>query len=377
MSASRERSQGSCLGSLSFLVAAKLRVGIVGGGIIGCASAFELARRGADVTVFDRRSPGGGATQASAGILAPYIEGHHGGPLLELGVRGLALYDDFVERVRAAPATPFEYRRSGTIEIPEDQDRADVLKAIAEGPVGSAGEMEWLDASRLRAAEPAISSAAFGGLLCRAHAHVAVMPFVSALVHAADRHGADFRTGISVSGISLESGRCLVETDGGPNVFDRIVLSAGSWSSLLDPLDEIRGAIRPIRGQLVVLAWPGQRLHRILWGSACYIVPWEDGTLLVGATSEDVGFDERVTVDGITGLLAAAGGLLRDVGTATFEGARVGLRPASHDGLPFIRPSNLDPRVFYAIGHFRNGVLLAPLTADLVANYLLEGQNGA
>ena len=353
---------------------ARLRVGIVGAGIVGCASAFELARRGADVTVFDSRPPGGGATQASAGMLAPYIEGHIGGAFLELGVRGLAMYDDFVERVREAAATPFEYRRAGSIQIPEDQERADVLKAIADGPLGNAGEMEWLDASQLRAAEPAIGSAEFGGLLCRAHAHVAVMPFVSALVQAADRHGAAFLTGISVRGISLESGRCLVEGDDGQHAFDRIVLSAGSWSSLLDPLDEIRGAIRPIRGQLVVLAWPGQRLQRVLWGSAGYVVPWEDGTLLVGATSEDVGFDERPTVEGVTGLLAAAGGMLRDLGSATFEGVRVGFRPASHAGLPFIRPSLLDSRLFYATGHFRNGVLLAPLTAHLVATYLLEGQ---
>lgn len=356
-------------------MAARLRIGIVGAGIVGCASAFELARRGADVTVFDTRSAGGGATQASAGILAPYIEGHYGGPLLELAVRGLAVYDEFVERLREAAATPFEYRRSGTLQIAEDQERADVLQAIPDGPLGNVGEMEWLDAYQLRAAEPAINSVEFGGLLCRAHGQVAVMPFVSALVQAAERYGAAFREGIPVRGISLESGRCLVEADDGQHSFDRIVLSAGSWSSLLDPLDEIRGAIRPIRGQMVVLARPGPRLHRVLWGSACYIVPWEDGTLLVGATSEDVGFDERSTVEGVTGLLAAAGGLLRDVGSATFGGVRVGLRPATRDGLPFIGPSDQDPRVFYATGHFRNGILLAPLTANLVANYLLR--NGA
>lgn len=367
-------SQRSCLVRYHSLVTASVRVGIVGAGIVGCAAAFELARRGAEVTVIDSRAPGGGATQASAGILAPYIEGHHGGALLDLAVRGLSVYDAFVERVRRIAGVPFEYLRSGTIEIAEDEERARALQSRAVLTFELSAQLEWLDAARLRELEPATRRSHVGGLLCGAHGHVAPMPFLSALVEAARRHGAVFRESEPVRRVSVETEHCVLATDGDVLRFDRIVLSAGSWSSFLDPFDEIKGAIKPIRGQLVVLGWDGPPVTRVLWGRSCYLVPWENGTLLVGATSEDVGFDERSTVDGVRALLSAAEELIADPGSATFIAARVGLRPASDDGLPFIGPSARDPRVFYATGHFRNGILLAPLTAILAADYLLQGR---
>ena len=111
----------------------------------------------------------------------------------------------------------------------------------------------------------------------------------------------------------------------------------------------------------------------MLWGRSCYIVPWEDGTLLVGATSEDVGFDERATASGVRGLLAAAEELLPGSADATFVDVRVGLRPASASGVPILGPGP-DPRVLYAVGHYRNGVLLAPLTARVLADAILENR---
>ena len=352
-----------------------MRVAVVGGGIIGCACAFELARRGAEVTVFETRHPGGGATQASAGILAPYVEGHANEALLELGIRGLDAYDQFVTEVRRAADVDFEYRRSGSLELADTEDRAAMLLSNAR-PLLKSGVFEWLDGPQVRALEPAVRTTQCGGLLCRVHGHVAVAPFMSALVRAAQRIGVTFRTGRVVD-TSFDESECAVITGEGRFHFDRIVLSTGGWASLLDPLSEIRGAIKPIRGELVVLSWSNAPIQRVLWGPSCYIVPWQDGTLLVGATAEDVGFDERATVRGLSVLLAAAGNLLQDLDSATFLEVRVGLRPASSSGLPLIGPSAVDSRVVYATGHFRNGVLLAPLTAKLVAGYLLEGKRDA
>jgi len=155
-------------------------------------------------------------------------------------------------------------------------------------------------------------------------------------------------------------------------VFDRAVLCAGAWTPAIDPLRETRGRIRPVRGQLVRLFSPEAVAPTIVWGRACYIVPWEDGTVLIGATSEEVGFDERATAEGVRSLIGAAEELIPQLGSATFLDVRVGLRPGSADGVPILGPSR-DPRVVYAAGHFRNGVLLAPLTAQLIADYVLDG----
>jgi glycine oxidase len=320
------------------------------------------------------RSPGGGATQASAGILAPFIEGHEHGPLLDLAVRGLEVYEEFVTRVRAADGgSPFEYRRTGTLEIADTPQRVEMLKRRAATCPPDVG-YEWLDTAQLHALEPATNPDHDGALLCRIHGFVAVMPFMAAIVGAARILGATFHSGVSVREVICASASCALRTDDDVYRFDRVLLSAGSWASGLDPLDEIRGMVKPIKGQLVALGWTGPRIEHVLWGSACYIVPWQDSTLLVGATSEDVGFDERPTAEGVSSLLTAALDLLPGAAGASFKGVRVGLRPASQDALPLVRPSAADPRLFYATGHFRNGVLLAPLTANLVADYFLPGQ---
>jgi glycine oxidase len=172
--------------------------------------------------------------------------------------------------------------------------------------------------------------------------------------------------------MELPSAGVAAYVGGQANLFDRAVLCAGAWTPALDPIGRTRQRIRPVRGQLVRLFSTEATLPAIVWGKDCYIVPWKDGTLLVGATSEDAGFDERATAGGVRQLLSAAEELVPQLGSATFAGVRVGLRPASVDGLPVLGPS-CDPRVIYAAGHFRNGILLAPLTAQLIADYVIDG----
>ena len=153
---------------------------------------------------------------------------------------------------------------------------------------------------------------------------------------------------------------------------DQVGIAAGSWSAQLALDDAAAASVRPIRGQLLRLKWSGDQLSRVIWGPDCYLVPWQDGTVLVGATVEDVGFDERATAAGVRDLLDAACELLPDAWRASFVEARVGLRPASGDGLPIIGRSASFPSLVYATGHYRNGVLLAPLTARLVADLVIE-----
>jgi glycine/D-amino acid oxidase-like deaminating enzyme len=150
---------------------------------------------------------------------------------------------------------------------------------------------------------------------------------------------------------------------------DAVVLAAGSWSS-----DLARVPMRPIRGQLLHLRLPRPPLSTIVWGDRGYLVPWMDGSVLVGATSEDVGFDERPTAAGVRSLLDGATELVPELAAATFHEVRVGLRPATADELPVIGASSTMRRVFYATGHYRNGVLLAPLTALAIADLVLAGR---
>jgi glycine oxidase len=346
---------------------------VVGAGIVGCAVAYELARRGAAVDVVDMRAAGMGATQASAGVLAPYIEARDGSPLLELTVRSLDLFDAFVASVSADSRMAVPYRRTGTLDVATDDHEMQGLRQTAEVLARRGIAADLLDAHGAREQEPHLAADVIGGLLIPSHGFVSAPELTRALAAAARRHGAQLIEHGPVRRISRSGGDVIVETDRGSLVGSAVVLAAGSWSGGID-IEGIaaRVPVRPIRGQLIHLAWIGPTLRRVTWSSRCYLVPWDDGTLLVGATSEDAGFDERTTAAGVRDLLQAACEIVPRGWTAGFLGARVGLRPASGDDLPIIGASHVMPNLMYATGHFRNGVLLAPLTAKLVADAMLD-----
>lgn len=349
-------------------MATRLRVAIVGDGIIGWSAAFELARRGVDVTIY-RGSWSGAATQASAGILAPFTEAHPGSSLLDLTVRGLRAYDPFVARLRACSPVSFEYRQAGTLEIAEDGERADALETRLTSSPAQA-ELRWIDGDALRRLAPYLREDSVGALSCPVHRYVSVQSFVMALEDAAARAGVTSIHGPARS-IEVRTKRVTITADRDKE-YDTVVLAAGAWTPQIDPLGRTNGEVRPIRGQLVRLKSPRLRSAPIIWGRRCYIVPWQEGTVLVGATSEDVGFDVRATVAGATELLDAARELIPTLAEATFVDVRVGLRPATANDLPILGPGE-DPRIVYAVGHFRNGVLLAPLTAQLLTDFVTEG----
>jgi glycine oxidase len=345
---------------------------VIGGGIIGCAIAREVASRGARVSILEGRAVASGATRASAGILAPYIEGHERGALFDLTLRSLALYDDFIARVTAEAAVDIDYRRCGSLEIAGDDAAAD---AFARAAAASGDALQWLPREDARRREPALPESIAGALFAPTHGYVAVAALTEALVWAALRHGAALETGRHVRAIERSDGRLnVIADDGATWTADHVVVATGSWSGEIASLDAPARAVRPIRGQLLELAWTGAPLSHVIWGRDCYVVPWRNGTILVGATVEDVGFDERTTAAGVRDLLNAVCELLPDAWRATFLDARAGLRPATSDELPIIGPSPAIDGVIYATGHFRNGILLAPLTAAIVADLILEGR---
>lgn len=326
--------------------------------------------------VFDARNVGQGASQASAGVLAPYIEGHDSSVLRDLGRRSLDLYDAFM-RALAADAGDVPYSRSGTLEVA--LNAADIVRLQASGNAWRAQHVDarWLDADELIEHEPSVTRDAFGGLLIPAHGFVGVPDLVTALGNAAIRRGADIRPSARVRSVGpAANGRVAVDTDGGGVEADHVILAAGSWSGQV----RIEGVdatvpVSPVRGQILHLSLPTpQPLRRVVWGTQCYIVPWVSGRVLVGATVEHVGFDESATTEGVRALLDAGCTLVPALAAAAFAEVRVGLRPGSPDGLPVLGRSQAVPGLLYATGHYRNGVLLAPITAEIITRLVAGGE---
>ncbi len=346
---------------------------VVGGGVIGCAVAYELARRGADLCVMDCRDVGQGATQASAGMLAPFTEAGHPGPLRELGCRSLSLYDRFVADVVDHSGAAIPYERTGTIEIASDRAALFRLERTSHELAAAGIKCRLLDRAAARATEPHLGSLVTGALLVPSHGFVGAAALTAALRRGAERYGASFLTPRTVTRVCPVADGLALDTDQGSWTSDTVVLAAGCWGGRVRVDGEAPLPVRPVRGQLLRLRGAaGACPSRIVWSPRCYVVPWRDGTILVGATVEEVGFDERATVAGVTGLLDAVQELLPAMTAAEFREVRVGLRPGSPDDMPVIGRSRSLPNLLYAAGHYRNGVLLAPLTAELIADLVLD-----
>lgn len=301
--------------------------------------------------MFDARQAGAGATRATAGVLAPFIEAPLPGPLHDLTLESFHLYPGFVAGVSTASGTGIEYRRCGTFEAAVSAADEERLRGVADAASAAGLHPEWNTAKR--------------GLLIREQGYVRVEQLMAGLRRSAERHGGLFHEQEPITRTEPRHEEVVVHTPERSLTCGVLVVAAGSWSNAVVP--EPIG-VRPVRGQLLRLHWPGPPLPHVMWRHDCYIVPWVDGTILVGATVEDVGFDERITAAGVGDLLQALRRFLPEAADATFLEARAGLRPATAEGVPVIRPSRQSPRVVYATGHYRNGILLAPLTARRVAD---------
>jgi glycine oxidase len=348
-------------------------VAVIGAGVIGGSIAHELATRGASVTLLDSRGAGLGATQAAAGMLVPYIEGF-GRPILAMVARSLGMYDGFIERVARDSGIGVGYQRTGSLQVAMADEPIDEFTATASCMNAAGIRCTLLDGKQARDLDPQLSPDVRSGLLIPDHGFVVATELAGALLAAAIKRGARVRAPEHVRRISRDDEGVEVQLEGGRINARHVVLAAGSWSGQIEISGVPALPVRPVRGQLLQLASGGPSLRRITWGSRCYLVPAAPGSVLVGATMEDAGFDERATVAGVHDLLDAASDLVPSLRQATFEGVRVGLRPAAPDGLPIIGRSRHVPGLVYATGHFRNGVLLAPLTAWVVADLVLENR---
>ncbi|MGQ0647985.1 MAG: glycine oxidase ThiO [Gemmatimonadaceae bacterium] len=343
---------------------------VVGAGIIGCAIGYALTSRGARVRLVDMRRPGAGATQASAGVLCPHLEGHVTAAT-PLTIASVATYDAFVAQVRRDSGAAIEYRRNGTLELAFDDAEATQLEGFARSHVAAGIAHELFTGAEACALEPTLNPRVCAALLVPSHGYVAAHALTLALARAATQLGAVVQTEKEVQTIQPARGCVRVRTSTESWQPDAIVLAAGAWAGQIATGSNMPSHVRPIRGQLLQVRGAAVP-HRMIWSTRCYLVPWEDGSILVGATVEDVGFDETATVEGVSTLWRGACDVLPGLSSARIDDVRVGLRPGTDDGLPIIGRSSRVPGLVYATGHGRNGVMLAPLTAAIVADLLLD-----
>jgi glycine oxidase len=344
---------------------------VIGAGVIGAAIAYELSRRGVWVRLLEAGPTSGAATLASAGILAPFVEAGADTPLETLGAESLDFYDELIASLRQDTRCEIDYTRSGTLEVALDVSAARRLEDRAAALQARGISSELVDPSSI---ERPLGSHCLQGLLIRRHGAVNAPALAAALLNASRRRGALVDTGVRAELVRPGEGLVQVVTDRGAFGASHVVLACGCWSGAVAIGDEPRLPVWPIRGQLLQLRVPGVHLDHVVWGPNCYLVPREDGSVLVGATVEDAGFDPRATVAGVQSLLNAALALVPALDSATFDAVRVGLRPATPDHLPIVGLSRV-PGVLYATGHYRNGILLAPLTARMIADLIVEGRS--
>jgi glycine oxidase len=321
---------------------------VVGGGLLGSAVALEVARRGRRVTVLERAIVGAEASSAAAGILAPRMEAHGREPLRSIGVESLALYPGWA----ASLGADVGLLRCGLLKVVRPGDPTDSPDA----------EAEWLEAAAARALEPALAPDVLGAWHLPDEACLDPRKLLPAVHGAALAAGATFRTGEEVAALDAAG---VTLTSGG-RVEGRVVVCAGAWTAKVPGLPAL--PVRPVRGQLVALS--GVPLTRVLFGAGGYLVPRADGRVVAGATVEEIGFERGVTAGGLAHVLTSALAMAPGLAAAGFDGAWSGFRPGTPDELPVIGEVG---GVFVASGHYRNGILLAPLTAKWVAAALVDG----
>lgn len=336
---------------------------IAGGGIIGCALALRLAEEKLNVAVVERGEPGREASWAAAGMLAPSSEGpHFNPPEADLAVASAALYPDWLEHWGLRDAAG--YRIEGTLQVAFTDAEAAALRSLP-------GEI--LTAAEARRLEPALSERVVAAVFLPRDVQVDNRRLVAVVAQAAQKAGVKFRTGASVTELLIESERIIgVRASTGETLAaGAVVNAAGCWAANLDPQ---RTPTRPIRGQMLALRGPeGSGLRHVVRSPRGYILPRTDGRLVIGSTSEDVGYDKSLTPAGLRQLLAAAIELVPAAASLPFADAWAGLRPDSPDHLPILGATDVG-NYFVATGHFRNGILLAPITAQLVGDVILGRQ---
>jgi len=346
---------------------APIDVLIIGGGIMGTSAAWELAHHGVKCLVLERSVPGAEASSAAAGILGAQAEAHAPGPMTDLCLASRARYEKFAATLVKETRIDVGYRKCGVLRVGFERTAVRQLGAQTAWQSKQKLAVARVSARELGALEPALSPKLAGGVRFSGDSRVEPRALLRALHIAALARGVRFQSGAFVRRIALADGRAVgVVLDDGSEVRARnVVVAAGSWTSLIDGLGLPPGRVIPARGQIIELELPAPPLSHVVFGPGAYLVPRDDGRLLIGSTLEFVGYEREVTAGAVRDLLLHATALVPALERAALRATWSNFRPYTKDELPLLGGTPI-PGLFLSTGHYRNGILLAPISAEIV-----------
>jgi glycine oxidase len=352
-------------------------VAIIGGGVIGLAIARALAQRGLrDVLIVERSSLGAEASSAAAGMLAPQAEADSADEFFQLCCQSRDLYPAFAQSLHEETGIDIELETSGTLYLAFTEEDERELEQRYEWQSRSGLEVEKLSREMARLLEPAISADVRAALRFPLDTQVENRRLISALATANEALGVNVVTGVSVDSLNLKRNRINgIETSRGFVACGKVVIAGGAWSSQVINEALPNPHIEPIRGQMVSFEATPQIARHVIYSARGYVVPRRDGRLLAGSTTEHAGFDKRVTAAGVQSIVASALEIAPAIAALPLASTWAGLRPRAADGLPVLGPCAEIAGVFYATGHYRNGILLTPITAELLASAIIEEED--
>jgi glycine oxidase len=351
---------------------------IIGAGVIGLGIAWRLAQAGCRVDVYDKGEAGRGASWAAAGMLAAAVETEPGEePLLPLTLESQRLWPDFARALREATGVSVEYRDEGTLVVALNRDDAETLRHSFDFQKGLGLDIQWLSAAEARRLEPHLKPGIAAAVFSRNDHQVENRALARALIAACRGAGVAIHEHRPVSEVVIAGGRaCGVDTAGGRDDAEIVVLAAGAWSREIGGIPSaFQPPVRPIKGQMLALQMDRNAplLRHVVWLPRAYLVPRNDGRLIIGATVEERGFDTSLTAGGMLALIEGAWRGLPTIEELPIAETWVGFRPGSRDDAPMLGPSGVDG-LLVATGHHRNGILLTPVTAAVMSDYILSGR---
>lgn len=350
-------------------------VAIVGGGVIGCSIALQLRKRGAEVLVIEKETVGSGASSAATGLLAPirpFLQ--HDAPYMALQLAGLRSLSSFVVELEQASGVSVEFERTGTIRSVDPAQRGRLLAWVEDWRRAPGFNLEFLDSEELHRREPLLSPDIVAGISNADEPQLNAAKLVSAYALAAANAGVRFLTETEVLGISSKEGRVTeLSTSHGNVACGHLVVAAGAWSAFCGDWLGVRVPVRPLRGQSLALQ-PASPLRHIVFADHIYLAPKKDGSVIVGATQEEAGFNATTTSEGIESLMVAVRKVTPELASSTIQRTWAGLRPRSADTRPVLGQVPHWSNVFIASGHGGFGMLLSAVTGQAMAELVTTGQ---
>jgi glycine oxidase len=352
-------------------------VAIVGAGVCGLSIGWRLAERGLKVAVFERERAGAGASRAATGMLAAAAEVEPGeDDLLPLSLESQRLWPAFRDAVEAASGLSIDYRADGILLVALGREEVERLRFRFDLQQRLSLATEWLSGSAVRQREPGLRPSVAAGILCPGDHQVDARRVVAALAAAFAAAGGTLVENCPVEGLEFAAGCAAgVATGRGTCRAKTVVLAAGAWSAALPGLPAAAMLpVRPLKGQSLALKMPASQptLARMVWTEQIYMAPKSDGRLIVGGTVEEKGFDASLTAGGVYARLDGARRALPSIEELAIDEIWCGFRPTSQDDAPILGETAV-PGLLVATGHHRNGILLAPATAEAIADLVLDG----